>query len=259
MQDMLIEPIKPCNIQLTFDIISRPAYKNSDLSSSERISELFADDEFKDYMQKFWPKFVAIANAMCTHNNRISQEVGKLRERALIYLLYRFLGEDINECPIDDNSIGVHEKEKDVVIFGKDVSIKTLTGKNGKYSPLKLSWVDDQDKAKEFIDNFKPTCDLLVACIDWGNIANIYYIDCKTQADVLDNLPADKRLVLAKGYTKGTRLHKDSWEKIISHPNTLKLPFLFPVEEKNNNRIDQFWDEQYLKIDKNQIADELDM
>ena len=31
------------------------------------------------------------------------------------------------------------------------------------------------------------------------------------------------------------------------------------VEEKNNNRIDQFWDEQYLKIDKNQIADELDM
>lgn len=245
-----------CSSQLVlpFDL---PKYKDKSLSSSDRIMDLFSSDDFKEYMQKFWPKFVAIANAMSTHNGRIGQEVGKLRERALIYLLYRFLGEDIDECPIDDSDVGVHEKEKDVSIFDRDVSIKTLTGKNGKYSPLKLSWVDDQDKAKEFIDNFKPTCDLLVACIDWGNVANIYYIDCETQTTVLDSLPSDKRLVLAKGYTKGTRLHSQAWLEMLQHENTLKLPINWPIENKNDNMIDQFWDLQYLKIDKENYDEEM--
>ena len=230
------------------ELIETPKYMDAELTYRDRIEALFSDQEFIDYMQKFWPKFLLTLNGRCTHNARLGQEVGKLRERALIYLLYRFLGEAIDQCPVDSNSVGVHEKEKDVSIFDRDVSIKTLTGKNGKYAPLKLSWVDDQEKAKEFIDNFKPTCDLLVACIDWGSESSIYYIDCKTQLEVLESLDADKRLVLTKGYTKGTRLHSSAWKGMLDHKDTLKIPIKWPEEQKDDNMLDQFWDMQYAKI-----------
>lgn len=45
-------------------------------------------------------------------------------------------------------------------VFGEPISIKTFTGKG--FSGIKLAWTVDAKSSKEFLNNYNPSCDILV-------------------------------------------------------------------------------------------------
>ena len=87
-------------------------------------------------------------------------EVGSLRERIIIALLIYKFGETNVETEIP-----ITEPEVDVKLFGKPISIKTITGRG--FRGVKLIWTVDAQKAKEFRENYYPKCDTILIQINW--------------------------------------------------------------------------------------------
>jgi hypothetical protein len=208
--------------------------------------ELFADPDFGDYMQRFWPRFVQAANNLSLQNGKLALECGKMRERFLIYLLSRFVGEDAQRCDVDDSSIGVVERGKDVIMFGREVSIKTISHGKAGFNQLKISWIEDKAMSIVLQAEWKPEFDLLLCRLKWDAAdEGLYYISKQVQESVL--LDGGDFLKVSAGYGKGTSLAKEACEALISHPQTLKLPIKMPKENRDENAISQFLDLLYLR------------
>lgn len=207
------------------------------------IAELFEDKGFQDYIRKFWPTFVGRANDLCLQNGKLGQECGKMRERALLYLLYRFIGEDVERCDLDSHSVGVVEKGKDVIMFGTGVSVKTVSWGKSKFNQLKVSWIEDKELAAEVERDWEPDYDILLARLKWGSTGGgIYYISKDVQKEVA-------KLKTANGYSKGTAFTDVAQEALVSHKDTLKLSINMPSEYRDCNYLDQFFDKMYTETE----------
>ena len=214
-------------------------------------AEFFKDPEFIQYMQKYWPIFVARANDLCLQNGNLGQEVGKMRERTLLYLMYRFLGEDTERCDLDDRSISVNEKGKDMYLFTRPVSIKTISfGQN--WNQLKISWVEDKALAEEIDRTWVPMFDLLLCRIKWGcSTEGIYYIYKETQREIVEECQVKLDITkTAKGYSKGTSLAAKVVSEFVTHSDTLKIPIAMPEEYRDENFLTRLFDHIYCEIDR---------
>lgn len=211
--------------------------------------ELFSDADFHAYLQQFWPTFAAKANDLCLQNGKLGQECGKMRERALLYLFSRYLGEDIKDCPLDDFSVNVVEKGKDVVLFGRDVSIKTIGCTKGKFNQLKISWIEDKGMADELVKVWRPQFDLLLCRLKWGsNDEGIYYISRDIQNEVIEQFVNLNALKVSNGYGKGTSLSSEVCEALVSHPDVLKVSIDMPEEFRDDNFLNQLFDQLYFDV-----------
>ena len=210
------------------------------------MTELFADSEFADYMQAFWPIFAQAADNLCLENGKLGQECGKMRERFLIYLFARYIGKDTERCDVDHYGIDVVERGKDVKIFGRDVSIKTISyGRNG-FGGVKVSWIENEKMASHVQSSWRPEFDLLLCRLHWNSSNDgIYYISKQVQEVVLRD--SERCLKTPGGYGKGTALTSDACEALVTHPGTLKLPIKMPKERRDDNALDQYLDRLYLK------------
>jgi len=142
-------------------------------------------------------------------------EVGSLRERIIIALLIYKFGETNVETEIP-----ITEPEVDVKLFGKPISIKTITGRG--FRGVKLIWTVDAQKAKEFRENYYPKCDTILIQINWGGEGGFYYIPVEAQKDVFDRIGRERYIKLPKPGTnpRGVEITKEALKTLIKHSLT---------------------------------------
>src|SRR3989344_8327573 len=128
---------------------------------SDGISDLFLDKTIVNRIKSKLPKLFHIAELESSRAGKIGMEVGSVREKVIIALLiHRYGKENVN---VD---IPITETETDVIVKGTPYSIKTITGSGG----VKAVWTVDAASASNFINNYKPKCNIFLIQIDWGHV-----------------------------------------------------------------------------------------
>ncbi|PKN73678.1 MAG: type II restriction endonuclease subunit R [Candidatus Cloacimonetes bacterium HGW-Cloacimonetes-3] len=185
------------------------------------VKDLFTDPEITAKIQTKFPILFHMAEEETKRDGRIGMEVGTMRERIVVSLLIYYFGEQrVN------THVPTTEAEKDVILDNIPISIKTITSKsNYNYGGVKVSWTVDAAKAKEFADNYTPTCDILFVQISWANIGAFYYIPKKVQQDVLLTLGSESFIKLPKAGTnpRGIEFSNTAFRLLCENKETFKL------------------------------------
>lgn len=92
--------------------------------------------------------------------------------------------------------IPITEAEVDVRVLGKPISIKTVTGK--KLGGVKIIWTVDPKQALRFSQHYEPTCDVLLAQVNWGNTGGFFLFPKLAQFDVLKQIGRERYIKLPK-------------------------------------------------------------
>ncbi|MEK7447397.1 MAG: ThaI family type II restriction endonuclease [Patescibacteria group bacterium] len=182
------------------------------------LSDLFEDDEVVLKIKNKLPELFQLAEVECLRAGKLGMEIGSVREKILIALLIYKLGEK----NVDTN-IPITEAETDVLLFGKPISIKTMTGPN--LGGIKLIWTVDPQKALEFKNNYHPSMGLLLAQIVWEGKGNLYYFPESAQADVFKSLGKDQYIKLPKEGTnpRGVEISKEALSQLTKHEEARKI------------------------------------
>ena len=156
---------------------------------ASRLIEIFRDNRLVAKIKEKLPILFRLAELEASRAGKIGMEVGSLREKIIIALLiYKF-----GEKHLDVN-IPITEPEVDVRLFGKPISIKTITGQGG----VKAVWTVDAQSARGFIDRYIPIADILLAQIKWGDRGNFYYIPTEVQIKVFNEIGRENYFKLPK-------------------------------------------------------------
>lgn len=132
------------------------------------IEELLNDRILVQRIAHRLPFLFQIAEMESSRADKVGMQVGSLRENILIALLIYKFGEHNM-----DFQVPITESQTDVFLFNNPISIKTITG--NRLKGVKLIWTVDPIKAKDFINIYSPTCDLLLVQINWESIGGLYY------------------------------------------------------------------------------------
>lgn len=179
---------------------------------------LFEDSETIQKIQMKLPYLFQLAEIDNSRDGKLWMEIGSARERILIALLiYKFWEENINvDIPITRN-------ETDVMVYGNPLSIKTLT--NRKITWFKLIWTVDSQKAREFMQNYQPECDILLAQINRWWIGYLYLFDKTAQEEILEQLWREAYFKLPKEGTnpRWVEISNNAVERLVNHQTTKKI------------------------------------
>lgn len=145
-------------------------------------------------------------------------EVGSVRERIVVALLIYKFGEANVETEIP-----ITEPEVDTKLFGKPISIKTITGK--RFGGVKLIWTVDAQKAKEFCENYCPHCDILLVQINWNDLGGFYYISSEVQKRLFDKIGRQNYIKLPKAGTnpRGVEITKEALSSLVEDRKTKSI------------------------------------
>jgi len=182
---------------------------------SSKLIELFKDTELVNRIKNKLPYLFQLAELESSRAGKIGMEVGSLREKIIIALLiYKFGGTNV------ETEIPITEPEIDVKLFGKPISIKTITGKG--FSGVKLIWTVDAQKAREFRENYYPKCDIILVQINWGGEGGFYYISVEIQKEIFDGIGREKYIKLPKPGTnpRGVEISKEALTMLVNHKLT---------------------------------------
>jgi len=182
------------------------------------IEKLFSDEQLVKKIKVKLPHLFQIAEMECSRAGKVGMEVGSVREKIITALLiYKFGEQNV------DANIPITEPETDVKLFGKPISIKTITGKNP--SGIKLIWTVDAQKAIEFSKDYFPSCDMILVQINWENGGGFYYITQQTQIETLRLMGHDRFIKLPKQGTnpRGVEMSGEAMQKLILHQNTYQI------------------------------------
>lgn len=197
---------------------------------NSHLIEVFEDEKLKAKIQKKLPYLFGIAELESSRAGKIGMQVGSLRENAIIALLIYKFGEDNvgTEIPIT-------EPEVDLKLFGRPVSVKTITGKS--FGGVKLIWTVDAQKAREFSDNYYPRYDVLLVQVNWDSKGAFYYLPLEVQKKVFEKIGREVYIKLPKPGTnpRGVEITKEALEAIAT--------------DKDSKAIEIYW--QRTKIDYN--------
>src|SRR4030043_60946 len=139
-----------------------------------KLTEIFTDKKLIEKIKKRLPYLFQLAELESSRAGKTGMEVGSVRERIIVALLIYKFGEANVETEIP-----ITEPEVDAKLYGLPISIKTITGK--RFSGVKVIWTVDAPKAREFLENYYPTCDILLVQINWNNGGGFYYIPIQVQ------------------------------------------------------------------------------
>jgi hypothetical protein len=193
------------------------------------IIKIFEDSKIIAKIQTKLPKLFQLAELDNSRDGKLGMEIGSARERILIALLIHQFGSKniVTKIPITQN-------ETDVIAFNKQVSIKTVTGK--KIIGVKLIWTVDAQKSLEFINNYKPECDILFAHINWNNDGGMYFISKETQTEILTKFGKEFYFKLPKQGTnpRGVEITNSAIDELIKHKNTKSIQIKWIRSENEN-------------------------
>ncbi len=187
-----------------------------------RLIEIFEDEECCSRIQERLPLLFQIAEIECTRGKRVGMEVGVVRERILIALLIYKFGEENIEVQTTTYP------EVDIRLFGEAVSVKTAKmPSQRKLGAVKLKWTVNGIKANEFLNNYSPSCDLLMAQIRWNKSAGgLYYIPKEVQEKVFEDIGREEYIKLPKSGTnpRGIELTSEALSRMVQDNRVRHLP-----------------------------------
>ncbi len=177
---------------------------------SSRLIELFDDEKLVENIKRRLPYLFQLAELESSRAGKTGMEVGSVRERIIVALLIYKFGEANVETEIP-----ITEPEVDAMLFGKPVSIKTITGKS--FGGVKLIWTVDAQKAKEFRESYYPHCDVLLVQINWDDFGGFYYIPLETQTRLFEKIGREKYIKLPKAGTnpRGVEITKEALSNLV--------------------------------------------
>lgn len=181
------------------------------------IQDLFKDKIIVSKIQAKLPQLFRVAEIETSRAGKIGMEVGSIREKIISALLiYKFGKENVN------TNIPITEPETDVIVGDKNISIKTITANGG----VKAVWTVDAQSSQNFINNYKPKCDILLIQIWWGLEKDSFLlIPLEVQEEIFKKLGKNNYLNLPKAGTnpRGVEFNRLAIEEMLKHPNTLKI------------------------------------
>jgi hypothetical protein len=200
-------------------------------------TDLFDDESISKKIQKKLPQLFYLAEQDNSRNGKLGMEVGSSRERVLIALLmYKFGVENV------DPEVPITESEIDVFVKSEPLSIKTVTAK--RIGGVKLIWTVDYRKVEEFVNNYIPNCDMLLAQINWGGIGHLYLFSKQAQIDTLSSLGKNVYMKVPKQGTnpRGVELSAVAIESLILDKTTKAIPIDFIRETVAYNAYERWLD-----------------
>lgn len=183
------------------------------------ITDLFTDQKTIAKIQARLPKLFHIAELESSRAGKIGMEVGSARERILIALLIYKFGEANVETEIP-----ITEPEVDVKLFGRPVSIKTITGR--RLNGVKLIWTVDAEQALKFSQEYNPRCDILLAQINWNDWGRFFFFPKSAQIETLHRIGRQNYIKLPKAGTnpRGVEISAEALELLAGHSQSLNIP-----------------------------------
>lgn len=181
----------------------------------KQLRELFKDESFREEVRRKLPTLFYAAELEVLRGGRVGMEVGTLREHILTALLIYKLGrENVGVTPITKHAA-------DVQIFGEPLSIKTA---KDSLRGVKAVWTVNAKRAKDFVDEYRPTCDILLAFVKWGKKGGLYHIPIEAQLDVFQQMGSNY-LVLPKPGTnpRGVNFSSNALRELIMHFDTEQI------------------------------------
>ena len=177
---------------------------------NDHICEMFEDEVLKRRIKKRLPYLYRVAELESSRAGKIGMQVGSVRESIIVALLVYKFGESNVKTDIP-----IIEPEVDVELFGQPISIKTITGT--RFSGVKLIWTVDPQKAREFLENYTPRCDILLAQIVWNRKGGFYYIPLESQQRVFERLGREGYIKLPKPGTnpRGVEIAKEALSSLV--------------------------------------------
>jgi len=176
-----------------------------------KLIEIFADKNLVEKIKKRLPYLFQLAELESSRAGKTRMEVGSVRERIIVALLIYKFGESIVETEIP-----ITESEVDAKLFGEPVSVKSITGKS--LGGVKLIWTVDAQKAIEFRENYYPSCDILLAQINWGDTGGFFYIPVDLQKKLFDKMGRENYIKLPKAGTnpRGAEITKEALSNLVA-------------------------------------------
>jgi len=184
-----------------------------------RIKEVFEDASTIAKIQSKLPKLFYQAQLESSRAGKIGMEVGTIREKIIVaFFLYKFGEENVQ------TEIPTTQAEIDVIVYNNPISIKTITGVNTV--GIKLIWTVDKVKAREFSDNYNPSCDIALVQINWNNRGGFYYIPRDVQTEVFEKLGRERYIKLPVEGTnpRGVEMTAEGLNNLVEHQETLRIP-----------------------------------
>jgi hypothetical protein len=177
---------------------------------NDHICEIFEDEVLKRRVKKRLPYLYRVAELESSRAGKIGMQVGSVRESIIVALLVYKFGESNVKTDIP-----IIEPEVDVELFGQPISIKTITGTG--FSGVKLIWTVDPQKAREFLENYTPRCDILLTQIVWNRKGGFYYIPLESQQRVFERLGREGYIKLPKPGTnpRGVEIAKEALSSLV--------------------------------------------
>ena len=171
---------------------------------------MFEDEALKTKIKKRLPYLYRVAELENSRAGKIGMQVGSVRESIIIALLIYKFGESNVKTDIP-----IIEPEVDVELFGHPISIKTITGTG--FSGVKLIWTVDSQKAREFLENYSPCCDILLVQIVWKSRGGFYYIPLETQERLFEKIGRERYIKLPKPGTnpRGVEISKEALSSLV--------------------------------------------
>lgn len=206
------------------------------------IAELFTDKETVAKIQAKLPKLFHLAELESSRAGKVGMEVGSVREKILVaLLLYKFGEQNVQ------TDLPIHEPEADVIVFGRPLSIKTMTG--ASFKSVKLIWTVDAEQAIEFAHRYILSCDMLLVQVNWDNTGGIFLFSQEVQIEALEKMGRASYIKLPKAGTnpRGVELSAKALDVLSAHPQTLKFPvqwYRTKVEYNPYRRWLDFWQEE---------------
>ena len=197
----------------------------------DRLRKLLQQPDQQELLNKGLPAAFDKANAKHRRKGKVGQEVGITREIILQAYLESRLGKE------SVTSAGGPTSRNDLTIDGCPIEIKTVTGAGR----VKVSWTVDTVKSDEFISEYKPTSDLLLVRIWWGQKRDsIFHIPQEVAEEVALNSGKELAKIKHDTNNRGVEYSKDSMDAMESHSQTLKIPIAWGEESKNSTAL-QDW------------------
>ncbi len=180
-------------------------------------------------IQKRLPYLFQLAELECSRAGKIGMQVGSLRENIIIALLINLFGQE----NVDTN-IPITKPEVDVIVKGEPISIKTITG---TLSGVKLIWTVDAESALNFINEYRPSCDIILINIQWASTGYFFYIPKEAQIEAFNHLGKSRYLKLPKPGTnpRGVEITKEALIETVQDDRTKIIPIEWQKAETNFN------------------------
>ena len=150
-------------------------------------------------------------------NNRLTADVGTSREKDLVAYMKYILSEKVN-YKIDN------EKEEDVILNERKISIKHSSVKTCSNASIKLQWTENKERQNKFIETFKFTCDLMIVYVRFKEISNgeieVMYCTVEILNELLNNFKENGENIFKmreNSNGRGIEFNRNFFQAMIKH------------------------------------------